>query len=200
MVATVMYLFPFQNLFDRGLADLDMGMGHGGSGTLNELHRASYRGDLEEVKRLIEEEGFNPLQTVGEYEKNALHFAAAGGHTTVIKHFIQERGCNPACQDSQGVTPLHIAAQFSHLELVRYLVEEEKVDPMCLTKDGNTPLHRACVGGNIDVVTYIVNAMTKYLPLKDVVEFKGEHGWPPMHFAARYGHLELVIKNSSSLS
>ena len=187
-----MYLFPFQNLFDRGLADLDMGMGHGGTDTSNKLHQASERGDLGEVKRLIEDEGFSPLQTVGKYEKNALHYAAVEGHTAVIKHFIQERGCNPACQDSRGRTPLHIAAQYNHLELVRYLVDEEKVDPMCLTKAGDTPLHRSCGSGNVDVVTYIVNAMTKYLPLKEVVEFKGQHEYPPMHFAAEYGHLELV--------
>ena len=87
-------------------------MGHSGTRTANDLHVASLRGDLEEVKRLIENEGFNPLQTESKNGQNALHYAAWGGQLEVMQYFIEEKGCNPTCQDFRGSTPLHTATQY----------------------------------------------------------------------------------------
>ena len=39
----------------------------------------------------------------------------------------------------------------------------------------------ACHGDNIDVVIYLVNAMSKYLPLKDVAGCRGRDGQTPLH-------------------
>ena len=127
-------------MFDRELDDLDMGTGHGGTGTVNKLHLASRRGDLEEVKWLTEKKGFNPLQK-GKYGHNALHYAAWEGHVRVMKYYVEERRCNPANKDSKGWTCLHHAARYNHLEIVQYLVDIQNVDPMCQSKSGDTPLH-----------------------------------------------------------
>ena len=127
-----MPIFHSQDLIDRELDDLDMGMGPGETShsTENELHRASREGDLEEVKKLVEEKHFNPLQKVGRNGWNALHYAARGGDVDVMKYFIEERQCNPASQDDHGWMPLHYAARNNHLELLRYLVDELQMDPM----------------------------------------------------------------------
>lgn len=63
---------------------------------------------------------------------------------------------------------------------------------MCQTNSGHTPLHTSCMGGNTEVVKYISNAMSKYLPLEDVIKCKDEHGDTPVHVAATYGHLEII--------
>ena len=49
-----------------------------------------------------------------------------------------------------------------------------------------------CIRDSIDTVHYLVNEMSKYLPLKDVVTFRGIQGQAPVHIAALYGHLEIV--------
>ena len=63
---------------------------------------------------------------------------------------------------------------------------------MCQTNNGSTPLHQACHRDNIDVVIYLVNAMSKYLPLEDVVCCRGKDGKTPLHTAALYGRLKIV--------
>ena len=157
----------------------------------NELHLASRRGDLQEVKRLVEEKQLNPLEKGGDFGLNALHCAAAYGHLSVLKYYT-ERGYNPASESSNGWTCLHFAAQFNYYDLVQYLVDEQKMDPMYQTKQGNTPLHLACAGDSTSVVTYLINAMIKYLPIEDVLRSKGQHGLSPLHAAAYYGKLEVV--------
>lgn len=98
---------------DSELDDLDaeMGMGETGDSNKDKLHQASYRGDLEEIKKILAaEKNLNPLQKAGRYGQNALHSAAQGGQIGVMKYFAEERGCNPASQDDSGWTPLHYAA------------------------------------------------------------------------------------------
>ena len=42
------------------------------------------------------------------------------------------------------------------------------------------------------LVTYLINALSKYLPIEDVLGCKGENGWSPLHFAAYNGKLEII--------
>ncbi|MCG8624057.1 MAG: ankyrin repeat domain-containing protein, partial [Proteobacteria bacterium] len=112
-----------------------MGMGHGkaGASTENELHQylASHRGDLKEVKSLIEEKQFDPLQKEGQFGGNVLHHSARCGQLRVLRYFIEERGCSPASQDNRAMTPLYYAAYGKHLDIVHYLVAEQQMDPLC---------------------------------------------------------------------
>ena len=89
-----------------------------------ELHRASHRGELDEVKRLIEEKKLNPLLK-NKNNDTALHLAAIGGHLNIMKYFIEEKCLVPACLGWTGQTPLHHVAYKRQLELVRYLVVEQ---------------------------------------------------------------------------
>ena len=173
-----------------------MGMGHGSSA--HELRLASLEGDLETVKFLTEEKQLDPLQedNIG---RNAIFCAAKGGQLAVLKYFIEEQGHNPASPISStgskcaGWTPLHTAAKRNQLELVQYLISEQHVDPMCQTEDGSTPLHKAChYDDNLDVVIYLVNAMSRHLPLNDVVSCRGANGKTPLHSAALAGQLKIV--------
>ena len=176
------------------LDDPDMGMGCDFDG--HKLCQASYKGDLKAVKFLTEKKLLNPLHEDKE-GRNAIYHAAKGGQLGVLKYFIEERGHNPASQCSTGRhagwTPLHVAAQLNHLKLVQYLVAEQQVDPMCQTDSGDTPLHKTChYDDNIDVVIYLVNAMSEYLPLKDVAGCRNKDGATPLHYAALRGQLKIV--------
>ena len=159
------------------------------------LFKAAQKGDTEEVKELIENKSLNPLQE-DEHGQNTLHLAARGGHIGVMKYLSEEWGHNSASQSftgrTAGSTPLHHAAVCNQLEMVKYLVDEQLVDPLCQAEDGSAPLHLACVGGNIAVVAYLVKEMSKYLPLKDIVNCKNNEGAAPIHTAALCGHLEVV--------
>ena len=179
---------------DRELHDLEMGMGHGiaGGSTENELHLASYRGDLKKVKELTEKGQFNPLQKESKFGANILHYTARFGQLGVLRYFIEERGCNPASQDNRAWTPLHYAALGKHLDIVHYLVAEQQMDPLCCANDGSTPLHAASQAGDINVVRYLVNELSKFLPLKDIGTSRGKDGRVPIHFAALKGHLETL--------
>ena len=160
---------------DGELRDPEMGMGHGiavGS-TENELHLASYRGDLKKVKALIEKGQFDPLQKEGRFGANALHYAAQFGQLGVLRYFIEEMGCNPASLDNRAMTPLHYAAAGKHLDIVRYLVAEQQMDPLCCADTGDTPLHIATQSGDINMVRYLVNELSKFLPLEDIVTSRG---------------------------
>ena len=123
--------------------------------------------------------------------RNALHYAAIGGHLGVVKYYI-ERGCNPANECSNGWTCLHYAARHSHYDLVQYLVNKQKVDPMCQTRQGYIPLYAACSSGSTSVVSFLIYAMSKYLPIEEVLRCKGQSGLSPLHFAACWGKLEIV--------
>ena len=81
-----------------------------------ELHQASFRGDLKEVKRLVDEDR-NPLRK-DKYRRTALHRAVTGGRMEVLKYFIEERGLVPACTGQYNRTLLHTAAEFKHLDIV----------------------------------------------------------------------------------
>ena len=63
--------------------DVDLEIGQDTTiGPSKVLHIAAYRADLEEVRRLTEEEHLSPLLS-DEYGRNALHDAAQGGNKNI---------------------------------------------------------------------------------------------------------------------
>ena len=120
------------------------------------LGLAAWEGNLQEVRRLVEEEGEDPERGVGLYGWIPLHHSAGGGHLQVVRYLIEEQHCNPKCVDEYGVTPLHYSAIGGHLQVVRYLIEEQRCNPKCVDKDGWTPLHYASVYSHVGVVKYLL--------------------------------------------
>ena len=149
------------------------------------LRKASLNGNLEEIKRLVEEKHLNPLQRVGKTASNALHCAAAAGH---LRYFIEDRGCSAACVDQDGWTPLNYAALHKHLDIVQYLVKKQQIEPFGRTDAGTTALHHACIGGNIDVIHFLATMVP--------------HGWHSrelLELAHGQGH-QHIVKYLKSIS
>ena len=117
------------------------------------LSFAAGEGNLQEVRRLVEEEGEDPKRDVGVYGLTPLDYSASGGHLQVVRYLIEEQHCDPKCVDKDGWTPLHCSASGGHLQVVRYLIEEQHCNPKCVDKDGWTPLHYAT---HVEVVKYLL--------------------------------------------
>lgn len=96
------------------------------------LHTAAFKGELKEVKKLLETgSDINILDAKG---WTPLHDAAIQGHTDIVKLLIAA-GADINVQDNEErYTPLHDAARMNYLELKELL----------LTAGANTRLKDKC--------------------------------------------------------
>jgi ankyrin repeat protein/beta-lactamase regulating signal transducer with metallopeptidase domain len=83
------------------------------------LHLAAYRGDLEKLKRLLEE-GAN-VNAPAMYDITPLHAAANGGNKDVVQLLIG-RGANVDARDAGRVPPLYYAALHNYEDIVDLLL------------------------------------------------------------------------------
>ncbi|KAF5477912.1 phytochrome-interacting ankyrin-repeat protein 2 [Juglans microcarpa x Juglans regia] len=90
------------------------------------LHIGARKGDLKEVKRLLDEGMDVNVAAWGPKSKGVtpLHLAAEGGHVEVMDELL-ERGANIDARTigACGWTPLHSAAKERRKEAVKFLIE-----------------------------------------------------------------------------
>ena len=124
------------------------------------LVRAVRKGDLSEVRRLLEEEQVDPKRWVAGHEWTPLHWCCVYGYLSVVRYLVrevdEEKRCDPECVDDDGNTPLHVACAFGRLRVVTYLTETFPYRVNRTNKDGLTPLHLATTRGHVEVVKYLI--------------------------------------------
>ena len=120
------------------------------------LCSAAWKGQLQLVRCLVEEEGLDPGKCVELIGRSPLHSSSRGGHLQVVKYLIEEKNCEPNCQDREGITSLHLACGWGHLEIVKYLIQAVHCDANAVDKYGSTPLHYASRWGHVEVVKYLL--------------------------------------------
>jgi len=150
----------------------------------NELHKAAYRGDAAEVRRLIEEAGADVTAPEGRDNETALHVAARHGRKKACRILI-EAGSNVAATEFQGRTPLHLATVVGYDKIVRILL---KAGATCNIADdwGRTPLHEAAHWGHEKAAAILLQSGANP-ELLDHVD-----GEAPLHMATRHGHEETM--------
>jgi len=116
-----------------------------------ELHKAAYNGNIEQVKRLLKN---NPDPDERDsFGGTALHAAMFQKNMDVIKILI-DYGFDVNVQGlANGYTPLHDAVWANNLEAVKILLKHgAKVD--IKGKDGLTPYSKAKQEGKEEIVKY----------------------------------------------
>jgi ankyrin repeat protein len=149
-------------------------------------------GDLDSVRKTIQQNGSIVVEISHNSGLKALHLACAKGHIHIVHHLVSKAGVNveaTATTAGNGLarcTALYCAALFGHLGLVRFLVETLGASIEATNAHGRTPLHCACDVGNLEIVQYLVaTAGAK-------VEATSAHGDTPLHRACAQGYVEIV--------
>ncbi len=180
------------------------------------LHDAASRGNLPEVKKLVEQGAdINAKLNNG---KTALYYATERRKWNVVRWLV-EHGADVNAKRNDGWTVLHIAAGNGNLAVVQYLVEKG-ADVNAKRNDGWTVLHSATfqVYKDVDLVRYLVEhgadlnakntdgcsvlhsaiAFGKWAVVRWLVEngadvtAKDNHGGTVLHAAAHADKLDVV--------
>ncbi|MFH1940642.1 MAG: ankyrin repeat domain-containing protein [bacterium] len=115
---------------------------------------ASYNGDLETVKRLIEEnsELVNSRNSTGRFP---LEMAAQNGQIDIVR-FLLEKGADVNLNRG-GATALHMAALYGGKTELITLLLENGADMNAQTEDGNTPLNLAVIGKQKEIAELLLD-------------------------------------------
>ena len=87
-----------------------------------DLREASYKGNLEEVRKIVSNFMVDINSVTGQDGTSALHLAACNGHNDVVIYLL-DRGANLEAQTNGGSTALWLAVFFRHKVLVQLLLE-----------------------------------------------------------------------------
>lgn len=104
------------------------------------LHEAASKGNLEEVKKLINAKDPNPYD---DYGMTPLHHAVLAGKKEVAAWLLDQGGAKADIVTKGGRTLLHLASIGGHTDLISYLTDVQKMDTNKTDSKGNRPLHYA---------------------------------------------------------
>lgn len=119
-----------------------------------DIYLASYRGDLDTVKRLLAENPdlINSRNSVGRFP---LEMAAQTGQIEVVK-FLLEKGADVNLNRG-GATALHMAAIYGGKTEVITLLLEAGADINARTGNGDTPLNMAVIGKQKEIAELLLD-------------------------------------------
>ncbi|XP_028678787.1 cyclin-dependent kinase 4 inhibitor D-like [Erpetoichthys calabaricus] len=115
------------------------------------LTTAAARGDVKEVRRLLQESCVHPDMR-NEFGRTALQVMMFGS-SSVAKELLTH-GATPNVQDSLGITPAHDAARTGFLETLKVLVEHG-ASVNLPDNTGALPIHLAIQEGHTDVIHFL---------------------------------------------
>ncbi|MHC4745085.1 MAG: ankyrin repeat domain-containing protein [Planctomycetota bacterium] len=154
-------------------------------GNMSPLGRSIQRGDIEEVKRLIEKEpDINARDNLG---RTPLGYAAQSGNTELIKLLI-DAGADVNTRGHDGWVPLIWASENGHLEAATLLVEMG-TDVNAADDRGETPLIWAAWKGHVELASLLIE---KGANVNEANVAGGIPGGIALHDAVYGGHKEMV--------
>ncbi|XP_054976717.1 ankyrin repeat and SOCS box protein 1 [Sorex araneus] len=124
------------------------------------LHDAAYVGDLQTLRRLLQEEGYQSrineksVWCCGWLPCTPLRIAATAGHGDCVD-FLIRKGAEVDLVDVKGQTALYMAVVNGHLESARILLEAG-ADPNGSRHHCSTPVYHAARVGRADILQVLV--------------------------------------------
>jgi hypothetical protein len=118
------------------------------------LMRASLKGQLEVVRRLIDK-GADVDAIKTKDGATALMWASQGGNLEIVRLLI-EKGANVNAVKKEGATALMRAIQYNHLEIARLLIEKGANVNAAMTYNGITVLMWASTYGHLEIVRLLI--------------------------------------------
>ncbi|MFC1842291.1 ankyrin repeat domain-containing protein [Candidatus Dependentiae bacterium] len=164
---------------------------------VNNIFVAIKKGNLKEVKRLIEEEKVD-VNKVDFFDKNPLYWACRKGNFEMVKYLLKNGANKSINKASYGKTPLYWACYNDNLEIVRLLLKNGAKESINKASYGETPLYWACYHNNLEMMKLLLlNGANK-----ESIN-KASYGKTPLYWACYNDNLEIVrllLKNSANKS
>lgn len=158
-----------------------------------EIHDASQQGDIDAVKKLLEESP-ELIDLEDETGHTPLHYAAVGGQTEVAR-FLLSKGADVNALNALNQSVLLYAAYFGNAEITAALIAGgAKLDDQDIV--GRTPLHYAARQRSVDALMLLIDNKAD-LNARDSI------GETPLHFAIRWGYddvAEMLIDAGADLN
>ncbi|KAH0642470.1 hypothetical protein KY290_034057 [Solanum tuberosum] len=154
------------------------------------VNEAVFRGDVEAIQKLIEEDSNIVRQTIeGSLQHTILHLAARLGHVELVREIVKLFPEMVSAENRDQETPLHEACREGRVEIVRILLEN---DPSIAYKTNlwdKSVLYVACERGRIEVVKYLLHNNNN---MHMLLMLEVDMSTTSLHVAASSGHTEVV--------
>lgn len=91
------------------------------------IHIACKNGHINVVKELIQQQSFDPMDSLNYKGQTILHIAAKSGRDNVVKYILREKKLENLLneKDNNGNSPLHLASQYQHPKVLLLLTQEK---------------------------------------------------------------------------
>merc|ERR1712166_98146 len=136
-----------------------------------------------------------------------VHDCVKRGDVAALRELRWHRASMDCVDPSNGRTPAHEAARLGHATILQALVEDMQVRESLMSQDraGKQPIHLAAMEGHSHLVLQLHSELTSQVldglgirVLRDGIDGKefmlvvDGHGRTPAHYAALYGHVEVL--------
>jgi len=158
----------------------------------SDIEAAIRKGDLEEVRQLIEEGA--DINTRDETGAMPLHWAADASHTAIAELLIS-KGADVNAIANDGFRPLHFAANTGSTAMAELLISEG-AEINATENAGLGALHIAAYAGHATMAELLIGKSAD-------IDARAMNDTTPLHFAAYDGHTaiaELLITNGADVN
>jgi ankyrin repeat protein len=179
-----------QLLFDRG-AEVNTR----GKDDWTPLHRASYYGNVE-IVRLLLDHGADLDAATGNMGEKPLHQVSYGKYRSQedgvrVAQLLFDRGADVNTRGKDDWTPLHLASYYGNVEIVRLLLDHGADLDAATGNKGEKPLHKVTYGkyrsqeDGVRVAQLLLDRGTD-------VNTRRKDDWTPLHAASYNANAEIV--------
>lgn len=150
---------------------------------MEEVFKAAERGDLEELKRLVEYTPVNVTDTDRD-RNSALYYGVKSGNTDVVRYLTERTGLNPTAANRNGETPYDLAYHLGCREILDYFAER---CGFTWEESYHNPIRRGCFPDPSIVRAgddfYMVNSTFCFFPCIPVSHSKDLIHWQIIGYA-----------------